>query len=66
MQLHAAAPGGVLRAVDHVHPFSLLAQSEEAHTDLTTCEVNLPLGCSHSLFKPVPVICVTDVRPSII
>lgn len=62
MQLHAGAPGGVLRAVDHVHPFfSLLAQTEEANTNLTTCEVNLPLCSPLSLFKPVPVICVTDV-----
>lgn len=45
--------------------FSLLAQSKEASTDLTACEVNLPLNCSLSLFKPVLVSCVTDVRPLI-
>lgn len=66
MQLQAGAPRGVLRAVDHVHPSSLLAQSAEADADLTTCEVNPPLCCSLSLFKPVPVICETDVWPSII
>lgn len=46
--------------------FSLPAQSDEANTDLTTCEENLPLCCFPSLFKPVPIICEADVWPSII
>lgn len=62
MQLHAGVPGGVLRAlVDHVRLVSLLAQSKETNTDLTTCKAKLSLCCSLSFSKPVPVICVTDV-----
>lgn len=55
MHLHAGAVGRGLRTVDHVHPlFSFRARSTEA--DLTTCEVNLPLHCSLSLFNPGLVI----------